>query len=278
MHSLLRSLRKKLLMKEGGRDLKSAEYLWPPSELRSAEDPLFYHCPFGSPWNGMPPQIFVEFRHYANELLRKAKKCQQCKLEEVVRGTYFLTYNTRKEKSLIEKCYGKYDIPVIVLGSASTRWNWLCKIQLVLEYLQSQSTLREHILVTDASDVILTKCPHSIIDRFCEYNAGVVFCNTAADWPPCKELYIFELQRYIENPFHAHLSAGGYFGKTEKVVKYLSEIYDAYVQQEPWAFYRGKFDDQLAWRYLHRKYYPDIQIDHRSRIFKRYDVFKDLVY
>ena|GEM_PF-2120253 len=278
MRSLLKLLRKKLSVKEGGRDLKSAEYLWPPSELRSTEEPLFYHCPFGNPWNGMPPEIFREFGQYTEKLLHKARKCPRCKLEEVVNNTYFLTYNTRKERSLIENCYAKYNIPAVVLGSENTRWSWLCKVHLVLEYLKPQSVLKEYVLVTDASDVVLTKCPHSIIDRFSEYNADVVFCNTVADWPPCRELYIFELQRYIENPFHAHLSAGGYFGKTEKVMKYLSEIYDAYAQQEPWAFYRGKFDDQLAWRYLHRKYYPDIQIDHRSRIFKRYDVFKDLVY
>ena len=36
----------------------------------------------------------------------------------------------------------------------------------------------------------------------------------------------------------------------------------------------GRFDDQLAWRHLHRQEYPRIQVDSSSRIFRRYDIYR----
>jgi hypothetical protein len=57
----------------------------------------------------------------------------------------------------------------------------------------------------------------------------------------------------------------------------LRELVEAYNESTPWALCDGAFVDQLGWRYLHTRYYPKIQVDHRSLIFKRYDLFRDVV-
>ena len=38
----------------------------------------------------------------------------------------------------------------------------------------------------------------------------------------------------------------------------------------------GGFNDQLAWRRLHKRHFPALRVDSRSRIFKRYDLFRRL--
>jgi len=55
----------------------------------------------------------------------------------------------------------------------------------------------------------------------------------------------------------------------------LREVLSAFEGKEEWAMEGGVFNDQLAWKHLHYKYYPRIKVDFRSLIFKRYDLFMD---
>lgn len=252
-----------------------------PEEIRAAEPPLFYHCPSGSIWNGISETTFWQFQWHTKKILREGRVAfdhKSCKLPNILEKVHFITYSTYASKTLIEKSYDTYSIPVTVLGKDIQDWDWLAKITLVLDFVRTQPKLKKYLLVTDARDVVLTTCPHSLIDKFSTYNASVIFCNTVADWPPCKKLYNFESRCYIEYPLHAHLSAGGYFGFTEKIVKYLEKIEYSFKNRLDWCFYRSNFDDQLAWRFLHKEYFPDIKVDFKSLIFRRFDSFRYLDY
>ena len=47
------------------------------------------------------------------------------------------------------------------------------------------------------------------------------------------------------------------------------------VELHPASFsHNGQFDDQMAWREMHHKYYPRIKVDCETLIFKRFDLFR----
>jgi hypothetical protein len=237
-------------------------------------DTLFYHCPHGQPENGINLNTKFEFHALSRRILSNPNN----KKYSFPKSIAIVTYNNRQHSSLIEKCYDTYGvIPYFVLAKKYTPWDWLGKIKSVLDFLSSPSAEKyEYVLATDASDVLLINSPTDIIERFSSYDAEIVFCNTVANWPPNDTYNNFELSKYYSTPFHAHLSAGGYFGKKEFILKYLKEIIDAHNNQATWAFFNGRFDDQQSWRHLHQKYYPKLKIDNKSLIFKRFDNFRRL--
>ena len=65
--------------------------------------------------------------------------------------------------------------------------------------------------------------------------------------------------------------------KKEALASCLRELAEAYHQSAPWALENGAFVDQLGWRVLHARDYPKLQVDYRSLIFKRYDVFREVL-
>jgi len=82
------------------------------------------------------------------------------------------------------------------------------------------------------------------------------------------------VRTYYTHPLHAHLSAGAYIARKEPLTAYLEEISAGFRARRPEFHVDGTFEDQLAWRELHLRYYPRIKVDFRSSIFRRYDVFR----
>lgn len=190
----------------------------------------------------------------------------------------FITYHNYNFKCLIELCYEAHGIrDFVVLGRNVLRWDWGDKVKLVLDYLESGACTTRFVLCTDADDVLMVRNPSTILERFRTYSCDLLFCNTFVDYPPNKECRDFETLTYYSHPLHCRLSAGAFMAEKEALVPYLRELVEAYHGKVPWALYDGAFVDQLGWRYLHSRYYPKIQVDHRSVIFKRYDLFRDVV-
>ena len=260
---------------DDGRPAREAASSLETSSVRSlypGGDPIFIHRPNGEPSHGITEDVVRDFRTLREIVLANSSRLSYAR----PRGVTFTTYNSFPEESLVERCYKAYGIEdAVVLGRGVEKWEWYSKVGLVLEYLESGRCGTAYVLVTDAKDVLMISDPAPLVDRFLACNAEVLFCNTFVDWPPNAECRDFEIATYPGNPLHCGLSAGAYCARTESLLRYLRRLRDAHAAEEAWTLgFHGRFDDQLAWRHLHRQEYPRIQVDSSSRIFRRYDIYR----
>ncbi|MDB5071550.1 MAG: hypothetical protein JWM87_2661 [Candidatus Eremiobacteraeota bacterium] len=232
------------------------------------KDAVILHCPCPMRIAGNP------FHLHWDEAV------QRCLSDDALRGRYaaipgltIVTYNNRPQEALLETCmrhlgYGG----LVVLGRDVRTWSWRCKISLVHDYLRSGACTTPYILCLDGDDVLVIDDPTVLIDRFLATNSEVVFCGTRGNQPPSPECWDFEngVAEYAD-PVHRHLNAGCYLGRTPYVAARLAEILAAMDAGEPWCYDGGKVDDQLAWRHLHRRLYPEIKVDAACRLFLRFD-------
>lgn len=182
-----------------------------------------------------------------------------------------LTYNTRPEVGLLERCLARLGITdLVVLGRGLPGWSWSYKISLVLAYLRSGQCTTPYVLCLDDDDVLVIEDLAVVLDRFLSIGCQMLFSNTHADWPPSPECAAFEAS-LSDDPDHCHLNAGGYVASTAYLTLRLEEIERGLVAHAPWCMTDRGFDDQLAWRHMHRLHHPDIQIDRECRIFVRFD-------
>jgi len=245
----------------------------PLARLLPAGEAIFLHRPHGLPCHGITREVVADFDRLSRTVLRNRDSHRYA----VPPGFTFVTYSNRPRKSLIERCYEAYGIDgAVVLGREVARWDWAVKVRLVLEYLDSGACATPYLLATDADDVLLVRDPQPLLDRFLSYSCDILFCNTFVDWPPNRRYRDFETLRYYAYPFHCHLSAGGLVAEKGALASRLREILAAHERREPWALVGDVFDDQLGWRHLHHEHYPAIQVDCACRVFKRYDLFRDV--
>jgi hypothetical protein len=245
-----------------------------PAALMPSGEPIFLHRPHGQPCHGITPEVIRDF----DQLSRLVIKNQAGSRYAVPADVTFVTYHNYKHECLIERCYKAYGIrDYVVLGRDVATWDWGAKITLVLDYLESGACGTRHLLCTDADDVLMIRDPAALLDRFRAYSCDLLFCNTFVDYPPDKGCRDFETLKYYTHPLHCRLSAGAYLAEKEALASCLRELADAYHQSAPWALENGAFVDQLGWRVLHARDYPKLQVDYRSLIFKRYDVFREVL-
>jgi len=243
------------------------------ASLLPSGDPIFLHRPHGQPYHGITREVIRDFDRLSRLVIANRKTLRYA----IPADTTFVTYNNCPRKSLIERCYEAYGITgQVVLGKEVTQWDWSAKVRLVLEYLESGRCTTRYLVATDAADVLMVNDPTPLLERFRSYSCDVLFCNTFVDWPPNRQCRDFETLKYYSCPFHCHLSAGAFIGEQKTLASYLSTLFEAYQKQESWAYYNGAFDDQLGWRSLHLREYPRIQVDAECRVFKRYDLFRNV--
>ncbi|HUZ93816.1 MAG TPA: hypothetical protein VMU57_02785 [Edaphobacter sp.] len=209
-----------------------------------------------------------------------AKACRNFFKDKTLCGRFtdpanltIITYNTRPEEELLERCLRHLGLKeFVVLGRELKAWNWLSKISLVYDYLESGACNTDYIVCLDGDDVLIVSDPNLILKRFHEAKCKVLFCNTRGNQPPSQECWDFENSVAMEHDlYHRHLNAGGYVGRRAYVHECLKEILDHAHLESPWCISPFGFDDQLAWRHLHRRYYPDIKVDVRCNLFVRFD-------
>jgi hypothetical protein len=246
----------------------------PPAAGMAQADPIFFHRPHGQPCHGITPEVIADFESLSAAVLLNPDGIRYTAPADVT----LVTYHNYKKECLIELCYRAYGIDdFVVLGRDVVHWDWGAKINLVLEYLESGACTTRYILCTDADDVLMVRDPSVMLERFLSCSCDLLFCNTFVDYPANKECRDFETLTYYTHPLHCRLSAGAYVAEKEALTGYLRELSKAYAQKAPWTQDEGIFVDQLGWRYLHSRNYPKIQVDHRSLIFKRYDLFRGVV-
>jgi len=214
---------------------------------------------------------------------RTLKRLGLLKLEVIQPNTFvasnitFITYNNKDTPVLFEKFCKAYNFEhSAVIAKNYGKWNWNGKIGPLLEYLEKDCKT-EYIIAADGFDVAI------LLDRIQDYYDGylirvfesfdcsILFCNSKDDWPPIMLYKKFESDLYQESQMHNHLSAGGFMGKRKYIIERLKEIYEAYVNNDLWVLFDGRFDDALAWRAMHYKYYPQIKVDSKCALWSRYD-------
>jgi hypothetical protein len=242
--------------------------------LLPSGDPIFLHRPHGEPCHGITRDVISDFEQLAHLVLQN----QTGHPYRIPDDVTFVTYHNYKFKCLLERCYEAYGIrDFVVLGREVVRWDWSAKVKLVLDYLESGACTTRYVLCTDADDVLMIRDPAVLLDRFRSYGCDLLFCNTFVDYPPDPKCRDFETLRYYTHPLHCRLSAGAFMAERTALLGCLRELAAAHDERQPWAWYGGAYIDQLGWRHLHVKYYPQIQVDYRSLIFKRYDLFRNVV-
>jgi len=191
-------------------------------------------------------------------------------------GITVVTYCNRGEQTLLESGLDFLGFRnYAILRTAATPWDHLYKLTLLLDWLASGRCGTEYLLCLDADDNLFVNHPRLILDRFHEAGCEILFGATGADAPTSPECWAFEnsVAEYTD-PNHRHLNAGGFIGRSSFIATCAREILDA-SQADP-TFCRSPkgFNDQLAWRHMHRRYYPRIKIDCGCRIFLRFDQFR----
>lgn len=256
---------------------------------------ILLHCPNGPNSSGLDASI-------KNSFNRIQKQALNLGLPDLPPRVLFVTYNNQPELNYQEQCFSEFQgKQFYAVAKDESDWTWFCKIGPVLKLLISKRDQFDFVFAFDGTDTVFIENPKMVLERFDKLNCDLVFCPTNTDWPPVSEYRKFELS-LAKKSSHPFLSAGGYFGKMGFVIKCLEEITKFYkakdktVFRNPVLLYPGKsaplrkqigsvfsylnrfqkpkpFDDQLAWRSIHKRYWPRVKIDSQNFIFSRYDAF-----
>jgi hypothetical protein len=205
--------------------------------------------------------------------------CARFFADESLRGAWrdrddleILTYNTRGAPYLLERCFAHLGLRLVVLGGGKDDWRWDYKISLVRDYLRSGSCGSEFVLCLDGDDVLVLADPAVILRRFLRRNCEMLFSSTAWNHPASSECWRFEESVAVPaDRAHCHLNAGGYLAGRGYLTAKLDEVMAGAEARSPWCTTTEGFDDQLAWRHMHRRYFPAIKVDSPCRVFIRFD-------
>jgi len=234
----------------------------------SSPEAFILHCPAPQRARSNPfRRVWVDTcaRYFADETLRARFSDPE--------DLTILTYNNKPEAGLLERSLEFLGLTrYVVVGRGVETWTWLHKVSLVLDYLDADLCETTHLMCLDGDDVLVVDDPALALDRFEESGSELLFAGTRGNQPSSPECWEFEnsVPEY-RDPRHRHLNAGGYIGKTSYIQARLREIVAAGAAGESWCFSRYGFDDQLAWRQMHRHRYPEIKVDADCRIFVRFD-------
>jgi len=149
-------------------------------------------------------------------------------------------------------------------------WHWIYKVTPVIQWLEEHITSLppdSYLMYSDAFDSGLVGDASSIGQRFLEYDCEILGMSTVADWPPSKEFRIFEHEKYPWSRCRPHLSAGAWIARPGDALHYLRLWEDDWRKggEDP------EWNDQEAFRRLHKEYYPKFKVDSLARVWTRCD-------
>ena len=138
----------------------------------------------------------------------------------------------------------------------------------------------KYILYCDAPDCVLKDDPQVVIDIFKEHPADLVFCSTSSKRRFQLIPEVFEWTKTVAPKGGRYLNAGGFIGLTDFVREVFEE---AILHTDPNNNYKEGiirlcdelpeypegYCDQTIFRYLHRQFYPRMDVDYINRIFYR---------
>ena len=178
-----------------------------------------------------------------------------------------ITYNNLPEdKGLFEKTLDKLGFDYFVLGKNINPWKNIFKLKLILEKIEEIKT--KYVLACDDRDVILFDSPDKIVSHFkgidgCE----MLFMAEVNDYPERSDTREFEESVALKkNPFK-FLNSGVFISNTDFLKKIVREALEL---NDLWEKEKGKknYSDQMIYKILYKKYYPQIRLDHKCKVFQ----------
>jgi len=153
-------------------------------------------------------------------------------------------------------------------------WQLSYKVSPFLQWLEEHGSSlppESFVIVADAFDTGIIGDASNIVTGFLEYECEILGMSTVADWPPDKELKIFEEEKYPWSKCRPHLSSGAFMARVSDAIFYLREW------ENDWRSHGEKkdWDDQTGLRRVHRKYYPRFKVDTLARVWTRCDTKMD---
>lgn len=207
------------------------------------------------------------------------KTWQRAKIEspghEQTNECTILTWNTGKEKGILEQSLDRLNIPYLVLRKKVGRWNGVHKFYFLKEIIDSITT--PYIMGLDDYDVLVLRDPKEAIEKFkivdCdlllnaeirfysewEFEHGEKTSGSIREWKKFQE-------GIVNSPFR-YLNSGAWIGKTEFlrafIKKYIAD--DAASLSPAPVTPAGGDQDLMHWAYA--TFYPSVKIDHNCDIF-----------
>jgi len=214
----------------------------------SQTDPVIIHYPYpenNEVWNVLLRQVFKNSEAY---------KCPD-ELE-------IITFNNRKQITLLEQVCRQHGVPLTVLGKKVDRWTNRRKIDLCLDQLKI--TEKPYILGLDADDVILLQdAPQIALDRFLGMNCKAIYNASSCDYPGVKPYKEVDLKLKPKELFR-HLNSGCFIGET----KFLLDVYREAFQYTDQHTEHYSPSDQVKIRPIYHKKAPELAIDDKCEIFQ----------
>jgi hypothetical protein len=223
--------------------------------LLTQTTPAVLHC------NGNPPEWRPHWPGIVDAFFAEAH--QPC---DPVPDLTVMTWNSRPDKSLLERCLDARNIPHLVLGKQVTRWRPYVKLFLNAEALARVET--EYVMAMDASDVLMVGCPGDVLAAFKAMGCDLLFSSERNSYPKAPFLYEFE-KSIGEGPYR-HLNSGAWIGRTEACRRFFeecarednSDILAAHPAKHVVA------DDQGVTRKTFRRLHPLARLDYHCEIFQ----------
>lgn len=205
---------------------------------------------------------------------RRQKIKLQWPLDLSLRGAFrrledltIITVSTRKEKSVFEQSLDFLGIEgcVVLSGLFEGDWRHVLKIKWILEYLSSGKCKTPYVLYCDAFDAIMRDDPQKVLDTFRRLGNKIIFGSTMSRRGIFNVVPdLFEWTQTVARKSGRYLNAGVFIGEVDFTKFIFSEA-----SKLIGKFHRTDYSDQDIFRYLHRIFYPDVDIDYLNEIVYR---------
>ena len=173
--------------------------------------------------------------------------------------TYFICSSYGEREVSLEKTLKFFKVPYVMKGRGTQNWRNTMKAGLLADYLPEINT--KYTMGIDSHDVCLLKEANGIIDVFeSDFDCDMLFNGELVSYPTNNELASFEEGCYQkESPF-CYLNSGVWIAKTKFLKEVIKDIL-TFKSSRPRS-------DQEIYRKLHQKYYPQIQVDSKCKLFQ----------
>ena len=170
-------------------------------------------------------------------------------------GLSIVTWNSRSDRSSIERRCGHIGINVCALSAGPPTFHWGMKGSLLVEFAASGSA-PELILAMDAFDTVIQSDVNVCVDELDRLKCDALFGGEACFAFGCEADRMCEEAHY-PGPFR-YLNAGLMIARTE-FIRGLTGV--------DWLR-----NDQAVWHHLHRELYPRIRVDYGCRVFQNVNI------
>ena len=182
--------------------------------------------------------------------------------------------------------YTGVDRFTVLSPEPGTLWRNTCKVELIYDYLSSNSCPTEYLLYADSDDALLRASPEQAIKQIQKRRCELLFSNTK--FVGYTYGFMKDRREWAEatarEADHAriYLNAGVFIARPHFLKRVIERVLE-FVGDEPFSkaeliarwteerrnqsestFPHGIGSDQTILRYLHPDFFPEMQIDYES--------------